>query len=177
MQPIIYDVAVSIDGFIAGPDSDISAFPHEGRIVEDYFERLQSYSCAIMGKATYEFGYSFGLTPGENPYPHMKSVVFSSSIDLPAGAEVEVVREGAPDRIDRIRRESEGPVYLCGGGKFAGWLLSLGKIDKLRLKRAPIVLGAGAPLFGDCGRGVKTREVASTLYENGALFQEFDLIP
>jgi hypothetical protein len=31
MQPIVYDVAVSIDGFIAGPDSDISRFAEGGR--------------------------------------------------------------------------------------------------------------------------------------------------
>lgn len=35
MHPIIYDVAVSIDGFIAGPSEDVSQFPHSGKIVED----------------------------------------------------------------------------------------------------------------------------------------------
>ena len=69
MQPIIYDVAVSVDGFISASNDDVSAFPTEGQIVEDYFLRLTTYQCAIMGKHTYEFGYRHGLKPGENPYP------------------------------------------------------------------------------------------------------------
>ena len=60
MQPIIYDVAVSIDGYIAGPGGDISAFPASGRLVDDYLERLADYRTVIMGRDTYEFGYRFG---------------------------------------------------------------------------------------------------------------------
>lgn len=40
MQPIIYDVAVSMDGFISGPGGDISQFAHEEPVVEDYANRL-----------------------------------------------------------------------------------------------------------------------------------------
>ncbi|MFV2054116.1 hypothetical protein [Aliiroseovarius sp. YM-037] len=49
MQSIIYDVAVSIDGYISGPDGDIEKFPHQGQVVEDYFARMETYACAIMG--------------------------------------------------------------------------------------------------------------------------------
>lgn len=175
MQPIIYDVAVSADGFISGPSADISKFPHQGQVVDDYMERLQTYSCAIMGRATYEFGYGFGLEPGANPYPHMNCVVFSKSIDLPADAVVEVVRDDAAGRIEDLRRSSAGPIYLCGGGQFAGWLLASGKIDLLRLKRAPIFLGGGTRLFGDHVGGFVPRLRSSRLYDDGVLFQEFEL--
>lgn len=40
MQSIIYDVAISIDGYISGPDGDISQFASEGPVVEDYMTRL-----------------------------------------------------------------------------------------------------------------------------------------
>lgn len=175
MPSIIYDVAVSADGFIAGRSGDISKFPGTGPVVDDYFERLKTYDCAIMGRATYEFGYRFGLDPGANPYPHMACIVFSRSIDLPAGTEVEVVRGDAEDRIGRLRRDAGGPIYLCGGGQFAGWLLSRGLIDRLRVKRAPIFLGAGTRLFGPDAQGVDTHLRLSKLYDDGVLFQEFDV--
>ena len=175
MQPIIYDVAVSADGFIAGRSGDVSKFSADGPVVDDYFDRLNGYACAIMGRATYEFGYRFGLTPGANPYPHMACVVFSRSIDLPGGTDIEVVRHDAEARLRHLRAQSEGPLYLCGGGQFAGWLLSLGLISSLRLKRAPIFLGGGTPLFGDNTQGVEARLTMSKLYEGGVLFQEFDL--
>lgn len=175
MQQIVYDVAVSADGFIAGPAADISKFPHDGAVVDDYFARLKSYSCAIMGRATYEFGYGFGLAPGANPYPHMTTVVFSQSIDLPEDRQVDVVREDGVARIEVLRQSSEGPIYLCGGGLFAGWLLSLGMINTLRLKRAPIFLGSGTPLFGDKTDGCDAVLQSSKLYDGGTLFQEFRL--
>lgn len=67
MQSIIYDVAVSIDGYSAGPAADVSKFPAEGEVADDCYARLGQYRCAIMGRATYEFAYGYGLKPGENP--------------------------------------------------------------------------------------------------------------
>jgi len=175
MQPIIYDVAVSADGFIAGPSSDISKFPGEGAVVDDYFERLKTYAVAIMGRATYEFDYGFGLKPGDNPYPHMRCLVFSKRIDLPATANVDIVREGAAESVRALKEKSKGPIYLCGGGAFAGSLLKQGLIDRLRLKRAPIFLGDGVRLFGDTIANIDVKLRESKLYDNGVLYQEFEL--
>ena len=92
MHPIIYDVAVSADGFIAGPSADVSAFPHTGPIVDDYLTRLATYSTALMGRATYEFGLAHGLPPGANPYPHMCTIVVSSTLTQPGDA-IEIWRD------------------------------------------------------------------------------------
>lgn len=174
MQPVIYDVAVSADGFIAGPDEDISKFPHQGRVVDDYRDRLASYGCAIMGRATYAFGYRFGMQPGDNPYPHMRTIIFSRTLELPANRSVEIFRSDAADFVRNLKESSEKPVYLCGGGALASFLLGEGLIDRLRLKRAPVLLGSGVPLFR--GEGAGTADIrlnASVLHEDGVLFQEF----
>lgn len=175
MQPIIYDVAVSADGFIAGPSADISKFPGEGAVVDDYFVRLKTYAVAIMGRATYEFGYDYGLKPGDNPYPHMQCFVFSKSTELPTSAKAEIVRKDAAETVHKLKETSEGPIYLCGGGAFAGSLLKYGLIDRLRLKWAPIFLGDGVRLFGDYAAGVDAKLHESKLYDNGVLYQEFEL--
>ncbi|MAN62290.1 MAG: hypothetical protein CMI60_10135 [Parvibaculum sp.] len=97
-------IAISADGFICGAADNVSPFPQSGPIVEDCLERMSTYSCARMGRRTYESGWAYGL---------------------PSGA-----------------------IYLCGGSDFADWLLSHGRIDLLRLKRAPIFYGSGVWLFG-----------------------------
>jgi len=148
MQPVIYDVAVSMDGFIAGPHGDISRFAHEGPVVDDYAARLRTYSTAIMGRATYEFGYRHGLQPGRNPYPWMRTIVVSTALDLPAKAEVEVVRARPDEFVRSLKAHAKAPIYLCGGGVFAASMMEAGLIDRIRLKRAPILLGGGASLFG-----------------------------
>lgn len=175
VQPIIYDVAVSIDGYIAGPGEDISKFAREGEVVDNYLKRLETYSCAIMGRATYEFGYRFGLEPGRNPYPRMKTVVFSDSMRLPEDSEVTVVPRRDLQLLQTLRDEQAGPIYLCGGGLFAGALLSSRMIDKLRLKRAPILLGDGTPLFGDADVAIELvcEEIKS--YADGYVYQAYQV--
>ncbi|MGH1368934.1 MAG: dihydrofolate reductase family protein [Maritimibacter sp.] len=175
MHPIIYDVAVSLDGFIAGPAGDVSQFAYDGPVVEDYQARMASYSTALMGRETYEFGYQFGLTPGQTPYPHMQCVVVSSTLTLPEEAEVLVERTAQKERILSLCDAAPGPVYLCGGGQFAGWMLSQGLITEVRLKRAPILLGAGVPLFGGTAQTGALKRVSTTPYDNGYLLETFTL--
>ena len=179
MQPIIYDVAVSADGFIAGASGDVSQFPHTGPVVDDYATRLQTYAAVLMGRATYQFGYAFGLKPGENPYPWAMSLVISPSIVLPDNpeveVEVEVVRTDPAARIDRLRHMALGPIYLCGGGHLAGWLLREGLITHLRLKRAPVILGQGVPLFAGTGPVRPMTLTDSRIYKDGVIYQEYRL--
>ena len=175
MQPIIYDVAVSLDGYISGPDGDISKFAHEGAVVEDYTHRLSQYSSAIMGRATYEFGYQYGLAAGQNPYPHMQTYVFSQTLDCPNGCDVTILGDALLPALHKIKRCSAGPIYLCGGGAFAGSLLGLGMINQLRLKRAPIVLGGGVSLFGQGVAHPDLKRRDTKFYDNGYLLETFDL--
>ncbi len=175
MQPIIYDVAVSIDGFISGPQGDISGFSHKGEVVDDYMARLATYGTALMGRATYEFGYQYGLLPGANPYPNMRSYVVSSGIDLPKESVVSLLRNPTPQNFESIRNKGNAPIYLCGGGDFAGWMLRHGLISRLRLKRAPILLGSGVPLFSGDLPKISARLLSEKSYGDGTLYQEFDL--
>lgn len=172
MRPIIYDVATSLDGFIAGPDGDISQFPFEGKHVTDYQDRLQSYDTVIMGRKTYEFGYGFGLEPGARAYPHMKHYIYSSSLDLPERADVTRVDKNFTDHVSSLRQEKGGAIYLCGGGAFAGLLLKAGLIDRIRLKLAPVVLGRGTPLFDNASHDGFELAVSKS-YDYGVVYLEY----
>ena len=174
MQPVIYDVAVSADGFICGADGDVALFPHDGPMVRDYRERLGGYAVALMGRRTYTFAYAHGLPPGANPYPHMRTVVVSASLDLPPDAAVEHRSSVDAEAVRSLAREAGGPVYLCGGGAFAGWMARERLIDRLRLKRAPVIYGRGVSLFED-GPALRPRLLSERHYPGGQIFQEFDL--
>ncbi len=176
MQPLIYDVAVSADGFISGIKGDISLFPHQGSIVDDYIARLSIYSHCIMGRNTYEFGYQYGLEAGQNPYPSMQSLVVSSSVKLPSNSDVKQISSNILTEIDKLKANCSAPIYLCGGGELAGWLLANNAIDKLRLKRAPILLGYGVQLFGGNGTRISANLTDTKIHDNGIIYQEFDIL-
>ena len=171
MHPIIYDVAVSLDGFIAEASGDVSKFTFEGPVVDDYQHRMAAYRTAIMGRLAYEFAYQFGLQPGQNPYKHMRTIVFSKTLECPLNREIEVCPDIDMATVEDLKATAKGPIYLCGGGTFAGALLKMGAIDVVRLKRTPIVLGGGVNLFGktcDTAR-LRCREVK--LYDSGHVLE------
>lgn len=167
MRSIIYDVAVSLDGFVAGPAGDVSAFPFDGAHVEAYQARLVGYDTVLMGRRTYEFGYAWGLKPGQRAYPHMEHHIVSSTLVLGEDSEV-TVHPGPPESTARSLKNGEGgPVYLCGGGELAGALANAGLIDELCLKVIPITIGAGIRLFEGLTVPVAWENTSSVLHDNG----------
>lgn len=156
MRNIVYYVATSIDGFIAGPNDGIGGFVGEGSGVDRYLNDLKSFDTVIMGRRTYEFGYKYGLQPGQSPYPHMENYIFSKSLLLDNPAINVHVREPDLDFIRDLKKIPGADIYLCGGGVFAGWLLDHGLIDMLKIKLNPLILGGGIRLFGDSTREIQT---------------------
>lgn len=173
MPQIIYYVASSLDGFISGPEDDISLFAAGGNGVDQYLADLQAFQTVIMGRRTYEFGYQYGLRPGQPAYPHMQHHIFSSSLhfdDQHAAVHIEPMDM---ERIKAIRDASPTDVYLCGGGTFAGALLEQGLIDVLKLKINPIVLGGGIRLFGSSTFARKWDLRESVRYDDGLLINTY----
>lgn len=175
MQPLTYDVAVSVDGFISSAEDDVTLFAHEGPVVEDYQKRLSTYSTAMMGRSTYELGYQFGMKPGDNPYSSMMSYVMSSTIDLPINSDVTVIPPGNEDWVRQLKAAAAGPIFLCGGGELAGWLFALDLIDRVVLKRAPILLGKGTRLFGNAKQASLLEHQHTKRYDDGYVLQDYKL--
>ncbi len=167
MKKIIYYVATSLDGYIAGPNEDISKFVAQGEGVQQYLADLQQFKTVIMGRSTYEFGYKFGLPAGQPAYPHMQHYIFSDKLSFEDAHEKVQVVKPEVNTIERIRESSETDIYLCGGGIFAGWLLENQLIDVLKLKINPVILGGGTPLFGKSNASVKGSVVETKLYSDG----------
>lgn len=172
---IVYYVASSIDGYIAGENEDISGFLQEGDGVQQYLEDLGTFETVMMGRKTYEFGYKFGLKPGSAPYPHMNHFIFSNHLILKNAAQNVAVKPIRLEEIDQIKETATTDVYLCGGGIFAGWLLDNKRIDVLKLKMNPFVLGKGVKIFGDSKAEVQLHLFDSKSYEDGLLINSYNI--
>lgn len=176
MRHITYHVATSLDHYIAHEDGSVGGFLPEGDHIPAYLAHLQEYDTVIMGRRTYEFGYAFGLEPGQPAYPHMQHYIFSKSLEVPDVSEkVKVVAEDQLAFIHSLKAGSGPDIYLCGGGVFAGWLLDEGLIDKLRIKLNPTIFGQGIPLFGDSQRTVNLILTDTTVYTSGVLLLDYEI--
>lgn len=176
MRKIIYYVATSLDGFIAGKNNDISMFAMDGEGVDQYTYDLQSFDTVIMGRNTYEFGYQYGLKAGEPAYPNMEHFIFSNSISFKnADDKVKVIPLDLTHVIN-LKNQVGSDIYLCGGGMFAGWLMENKMIDEIKLKINPIILGEGVRLFGDYTAPQKLDLMYNQSFEDGFQITTYNVI-
>lgn len=164
MRRLVYLVAVTLDGFIAGPDggdpTGSDAFPVTPDLVEllvsTYPETLpgparaamgvegpgRHFDTVVEGRGSYEIGLAAGL---DDAYPHLRHLVVSSSLAGRTDLPVEVVPGDPVARVRELKEEEGLDIWLVGGGTLAHALLP--EVDRLVLKVNPTVLGAGIPLF------------------------------
>ncbi|MGI9824601.1 dihydrofolate reductase family protein [Agromyces sp. Marseille-Q5079] len=186
MRELVYYVAVTLDGFIAGPNGEFDAFPIEGDHVDAINERFADtiptdlaaalgirqdgtrFDTVLMGWNTYAVGLPMGAT---SPYRHLQQVVFSASNEA-EGENLEVTSEDPVDVVRRLKAQPGASIWLCGGGALAATLA--GEIDRLVLKRYPLLFGAGIPLFGARPYAPEQfDEVSTTAFETGVVFSEY----
>ncbi|MDM1296365.1 dihydrofolate reductase [Sphingobacterium sp. N143] len=169
MKKIIYYVASSLDGYISGVDDDVTGFKFTGKAIDKYLNDLQSFQTVIMGRNTYEFGYKFGAKPGapSPTYAHMQHYIFSNNLTFDNKSDQVEVKKLIPEVIDKIKTVSETDIYLCGGGKLAGWLLENKKIDVIKLKVNPLILNRGTKLFEGIDTSYQLDLLESKSYADG----------
>ncbi|MEM7715026.1 MAG: dihydrofolate reductase family protein [Cyanobacteria bacterium P01_A01_bin.68] len=170
MRKLKYYVACSVDGFIAREDGSFNDFVFEGEVVNDYIESFKLFDIVLMGRKTYEVGLKEGKT---NPYPMMKSYVFSRSIKAIPDENVELVSENGIELIRRLKNESGKDIYLCGGANLATMLFEENLIDEIILKINPFVMGSGIPLFGKVIKPTALELTDSKIYESGVLLVNY----
>lgn len=160
MRNLVYYVAVSIDGYIADPSGGFDAFLVEGDhasvVFGEYADALPAHAHAALGIEpprtmfdTVVMGWNT-LTPAldigiASPYPHLRQVVASRQ---PRDVDPAITLTDDPlAAVRRLKQEDGLDIWLCGGGELAGTLLP--EIDRLILKRNPVVFGSGISLFGN----------------------------
>ncbi|WP_333619799.1 dihydrofolate reductase family protein [Dietzia sp.] len=191
MRELVYFVAVSVDGYIAGPDDEFGDFVFDGDHMDainaefgetvpthiaEQFGIVQDqgrFGTVLMGANT----YGVGLPGAPSPYRHLEQIVFAHRVFDEAAAEgVEFCREAPAGRVRRLKAEStSGDIWLCGGADLAAQLA--GEIDRLVLKRHPVLFGAGKPLFASAGPLAYAPErwarVRCAAFDSGVVVEEY----
>ncbi|HWO23077.1 MAG TPA: dihydrofolate reductase family protein [Kofleriaceae bacterium] len=146
MRTLKYNVATSLDGFIARPDDSYDAFLQEGDFALDYVDSWSGYDTVLMGRRTYEIGLKVGVT---NPYPTLRTFVFSRTLAPSPDPAVTVIASDPVAAVRELKAQPGRAIYLCGGGVLAALLHGAGLIDEIIVKLNPVLLGDGIRLFGD----------------------------
>jgi dihydrofolate reductase len=143
MRPVRYNVAASLDGYIAGPDGEFDWIPQDPEV--DFGAIFGSVDTVLLGRRSWELVREMGSAPwksGTRVYVFSRTL---GSVDDPA---VTVVAEDAAGTVAALRAEpGDGEIWLFGGGTLFRSLLLAGQVDRVEVTAVPILLGAGVPLF------------------------------
>lgn len=137
MRRIRYQVACSLDGYIAGPDGEYDWIVMDPEI--DFDALFEQFDTLLMGRKTFE------ATPGG--FPGMKVFVFSRSLRQEEHPGVTVISDNIRETLDDLRKQPGKDIWLFGGGELFRSLLELGCVDTIEPAVMPIVLGGGRPLL------------------------------
>lgn len=166
MRTLRYHVASTLDGFIAKMNGSFDCFPGEGEHVADYLESLNAYDAVLMGRKTYDVALKGGVT---DPYPRMRSIVFSRSMKRSPDPHVELVAAHADRFVRELKQQPGGDIYLCGGAELATQLFDAGLVDEVLVKLSPLLLGSGIPLILGLDSHIDLELTATRTYDSGVL--------
>ena len=144
MRPVRYNVAASLDGYIAGPNGEYDWIPLEPAI--DFDALFRNVDTVLLGRHSYELVLR---DPAAATWPvGARVIVFSRTLRQVDHPNVTVTAEPAAGVVSRLRGESSGgEIWLYGGGTLFGSLLAAGQVDRVEVTLIPILLGGGVPLL------------------------------
>src|SRR5260370_31193 len=144
MRRIRYQVATSLDGYIAGPKGEADWIIMDPDI--DFRALFQQFDTALIGRRTFE-GMTRGKKKKASVMPGMKTYVFSRTLkqrDYPA---VTIIADKAEETVAALRAEAGKDIWLFGGGLLFRSLLDARLVDTVEVAVIPVLLGGGIPLL------------------------------
>jgi dihydrofolate reductase len=161
MRLIRYAVAMSLDGYIAGPGGEFDWIEHEPEI--DFKAIWAQFDTLLMGRRTYDLARQMGKTS----WPGMKAVVFSRTLRPEEHPSVTVMASVDRDAIEALRAASGKDLWLFGGGELCGSFLEAGLVDQVEVSIVPVVLGQGLPLVNSHFHPTRLKLLSHQTYSSG----------
>ena len=137
-----YQVAVSLDGFIAGPNGEYDWIVMDPAI--DFAALFKEFDTAVMGRKTYEVMTAQG---GHGAMPGLEVVVFSRTLPAATHRGVRIINDDPHVIVAALKAKPGRDIWLYGGGTLFRSLLDAGLVDTVEVAVIPVLLGAGIPLL------------------------------
>jgi dihydrofolate reductase len=140
MRPLVCFIATSLDGYIAGPNSEIDwLFTDQDYGYRPFYPIVDT---VVMGRKTYDLCLTFD----EYPYPGIPNYVWSRSRH--GKDEHATFWSGDIAQLLKELKQQEGKtIWLVGGSALVGEAITHDLLDELIVSIHPLVLGDGVPLF------------------------------
>ncbi len=168
MRRIRYQVACSLDGYIADSDGKTGWIVDEPGI--DFQALFDQFDTLLMGRLTYE-----GLVKDADGFWGKKVLVFSRTLRQEDTPGVTVVSGDIKATLDALRALPGKDIWLFGGGELFQSLLALGCVDSVEPAIIPVLLGGGRPLLASRGIQQRLQLTSQRVFPSGIIWLEYDV--
>ena len=168
MPRIRYQVAVSLDGYIAGPNGEADWIIMDPDI--DFEALSAQFDTFIMGRRTFD---AIGATGSAST----KTFVFSRTLRSEQHPNVTVISEVSAETIAPIRAQAGKDIWLFGGGTIFRSFLDAGLVDTVELAVMPVLLGGGVPLLPHPAQRTQLTLSGHRVYKTGVVSLEYSMKP
>lgn len=161
MSKVCVDMSISLDGFVAGPNTShenplgqggerlhhwLFADPPDPRDVAVAKEQREAVGAVVLGRRTFDVGVDIW---GDVPYPvpsfvlthrpHADLVMTSGTFNFVTGGIVEA--------IEAAKAVAGNRTVQVMGGETVQQVVAAGLVDELQLNLVPLLLGKGVRMF------------------------------
>lgn len=170
MRKVILNVAVSLDGYLEGPNGEYDwCFADQDYGMADFFG---SIDIIFLGRKSYELIRNTGDI---NAFPQAK-LVFSDTLDPQQNPDVTIIRRAdVKETVENLLDEYGANIWLFGGADLIHSLLQENLIDEFLLAVHPILLGGGKSLFGQFNNRIHLRHLDTQTYNTGLVQSRYAL--
>jgi dihydrofolate reductase len=179
MGKVVYDISMSLDGFVSGANVRLEAGLGDGgeRLHEWAFsspdprnreivEAWVNTGAIITGRKTYDLSIQYWGADGPIQATRVPVIVLSHSVpnDVPAGGVYTFV-ESVETAFEKAKQAAGDKDIGVQGPSVAQQLIKLGLVDEVSIHLVPVLFGSGVRLFkseGGAHVALETVEVIKT---------------
>jgi dihydrofolate reductase len=169
MRRVRYQVAASLDGYIAGPRGEADWIIMDPDI--GFGALFGQFDTFLLGRRTFEAMGNSGPRGARG----VKTFVFSRTLRQEDYPRVTIVAEGAEETVAALRAEAGKDIWLFGGGALFRSLLDAGLVDAVEVAIIPVLLGGGIPLLPAPAGRTGLKLTGHRVYKTGIVALEYSV--
>jgi len=170
VRKVRYGGAISLDGYIAGPNGEADWIVMDPEI--DFAAMFSQYDTLLIGRRT----FTAMAAAGQGSMPGMDLYVFSTTLRPQDHPGVTIVSDRAGDVVRELRERPGKDIALFGGASLFRSLLDAGQVDTVEVSLIPVMLGSGISLMPPPYGPVALRLTAhKVLQATGTISLEYEI--
>jgi dihydrofolate reductase len=189
MRKIHVYLMVSLDGYFEGPNHDLSWHNVDEEFNQFAISQLRDTGLMLFGRSTYQLMEGYWPKVEEDPKTTPDDVevarLMNNTPKMVISRTLNQVKEGPNWKNVTLRnkldvseikklKQQTGKDIWAGGSELATSLLKEGLVDEVRLMVAPVVVGAGTPLFKGLDTRMKFKLAKTQPFKSGNVLLSYE---